>query len=56
MIGRVTDSRVAAGSNFHDIEIHLSTPFQKLSHVYVVNNILKDEQRTLEENNNQNDH
>ena len=56
MIGRVTDSRVAAGSNFHDIEVHLSTQFQKLSHVYIINNILKGEQRTLEENNKSDDH
>lgn len=56
MIGRVTDSRVAAGSNFHDIEVHLSTQFQKLSHVYIVNNILKEEQRTIEENNKSDDH
>ncbi len=56
MIGRITDSRVAAGSNFHDIEVHLSTPFQKLSHVYIINNILKEEQRTLEANNKADDH
>ncbi len=56
MIGRVTHSRVAAGSNFHDIEINLSTQFQKLSHVYVIDNILKDEQRTLEVNNTGDDH
>lgn len=56
MIGRVTNSRVAAGSNFHDIEVILSTQFQKLSHVYIVNNILKEEQRTLEENIKPDDH
>lgn len=56
MIGRVTDSRVAAGSNFHDIEVKLSTQFQKLSHVYIVNNILKEEQRSLESNNKDDDH
>ena len=56
MIGRVTDSRVAAGSNFHDIEVMLSTRFQKLSHVYIINNILKGEQRILEENNKPDDH
>lgn len=56
MVGRVTDSRVAAGSNFHDIEVHLSTKFQSLTYVYVVNNILKEEQRTLEEHNTDDDH
>ncbi len=56
MIGRVTNSRVAAGSNFHDIEVLLSTRFQKLSHVYIINNILKGEQQTLEENNKTDDH
>lgn len=56
MIGRITDARVAAGSNFHDIEVHLSTQFQKLSHVYIINNILKAEQRTLEANNKTDDH
>ena len=55
MIGRVTDSRVAAGSNFHDIEVLLSTKFQRVSHVYIINNVLKDEQRILEENNKQDD-
>lgn len=55
MIGRVTDSRVAAGSNFHDIEVLLSTRFQRVSHVFVVNNMLKTEQRNLEETNLQDD-
>lgn len=56
MVGRVTDSRIAAGSNFHDIEVHLRTQFQRLTYVYIVNNILKEEQRKLEENNKNDDH
>lgn len=49
MIGRIEDFETKAGDNFYDITIRLSTDFSKLSYVYVVNNLLKDEQQTLEQ-------
>jgi rod shape-determining protein MreC len=48
MIGVVDDFRAKEGDNFYDITIKLSTDFGKLSHVYIVNNVLKEEQRQLE--------
>jgi rod shape-determining protein MreC len=49
MIGRVEDFQTKAGENFYDITIKLSTDFSKLSYVYVVNNLLKQEQESLEQ-------
>jgi rod shape-determining protein MreC len=49
MIGFVDEVKSKAGDNFYDITIKLSTDFSKLSFVYIVNNVLKEEQRKLEE-------
>lgn len=49
MIGTVEEVEQSSGGNFQDIRIRLSTPFARLSSVYIVNNMLKDEQRALEE-------
>jgi rod shape-determining protein MreC len=49
MIGQVEEVKSKAGDNFYDITIKLSTDFSKLSFVYIVNNVLKEEQRKLEE-------
>jgi rod shape-determining protein MreC len=49
MIGRVEDFETKAGDNFYDITIRLSTDFSKLSYVYIVNNVLKEEQQQLEQ-------
>ena len=49
LIGTVEDVKSAGGNNFQDINVKLTTPFGKLTYVYVVSNLLKDEQRALEE-------
>ena len=49
MLGIVDEVNSSGGNNFQDIKIKLSTSFGKLSYVYIVNNLLKDEQRALEE-------
>lgn len=56
MVGVVTSSGLETGSNFHHITVKLSASFQSLSYVYIVNHLLKNEQRTLEETSQQNDH
>jgi rod shape-determining protein MreC len=48
MIGTVEDAVVKSGQYFFTIKVKLSTPFKSLNHVYVIENILKDEQETLE--------
>jgi rod shape-determining protein MreC len=49
MIGRIEDFETKAGDNFYEITVRLSTDFSKLSYVYVVNNLLKEEQQKLEQ-------
>ncbi len=49
MIGTVENSDIRKGENFYRINVALSTNFSNLSHVYVVVNLLKDEQLRLEE-------
>jgi rod shape-determining protein MreC len=49
MIGTVDEVSSSGGNNFQDIKVKLSTPFGKLSYVYVVSNLLKEEQKALEE-------
>jgi rod shape-determining protein MreC len=49
MIGRIEDFERKAGDNFYEISVRLSTDFSKLSYVYVVNNVLKEEQQKLEQ-------
>ena len=48
MIGKVIESKLNPGSNFNAIKVGLSTNFDNLSYVYVVDNLKKDEQRKLE--------
>jgi rod shape-determining protein MreC len=48
MMGTIEDFKTKEGDNFYDITVHLSTDFSKLSYVYIVNNVLKEEQRQLE--------
>ena len=50
MVGVVKKSELKAGDNFYKITVSLSTNFGNLSHVYIVDNLLKQEQRTLESN------
>jgi rod shape-determining protein MreC len=48
MVGTVADSEIRTGDNFYRISVQLSTHFANLSHVYIVDNILKQEQQELE--------
>jgi len=50
MVGVVKDSELRPGDNFYKITIGLSTNFGNLSHVYIVDNLLKQEQQDLESN------
>jgi len=50
-IGRVESTRIEPGSPFHKIKVRLFTRFGNLSHVYIVNNLLKKEQQVLEAGN-----
>ena len=47
-IGRISDVSLDAGDNFHTIQVQLFTDFSTLSTVYVINNLLKNEQQNLE--------
>lgn len=49
MIGRVVEAKVEPGSPFFKIKVQLSMSFSNLSHVYIVNNLLKEEQQGLEQ-------
>ena len=49
MIGVVDKVNPSRGSTFQDISIRLATPFGSLSYVYIVENLLKNEQQALEE-------
>jgi len=49
MIGTVESVKPSGGNNFQDISVNLSTPFGKLTYVYIIDNILRDEQTSLEE-------
>jgi len=48
MIGYVENISKPEGDNFYEIDLELSTNFNNLSFVYVVNNLRKDEQIKLE--------
>jgi rod shape-determining protein MreC len=49
MIGIVDDVNSNGGNNFQEIQVKLSTPFGRLSYVYVISNLFKEEQKALEE-------
>jgi rod shape-determining protein MreC len=48
LIGTVESFERQSGKYFYTIKVKLSTDFKKLSYVYIVKNILKDEQEELE--------
>ena len=48
-IGSIIDFKINPGDNFYTISVKFSTDFSNLSYVYVVNNLMKEEQKTLEE-------
>ena len=50
MVGVVKSSELKPGDNFYKITVTLSTNFGNLSHVYIVDNLLKNEQRQIELN------
>jgi len=49
MIGTVQSVDLKTGNSFYAIKVNLSTNFYTLNYVYVVENLLKDEQRVLED-------
>lgn len=48
MLGWVEEFELPPGENFFNTRLRLSTGFNRLTHVYIVKNILKDEQLMLE--------
>ncbi|MXV51127.1 rod shape-determining protein MreC [Pedobacter sp. HMF7647] len=54
-IGTITKTDKQGGNNFLDIEVKLSTDFSTLEYVYVVNNLMTQEQKTLETNSTKNE-
>ena len=48
MIGRIEDFELKEGNNFYDINIKFSVDFQKLSPVFIVKSLMKEEQKKLE--------
>jgi rod shape-determining protein MreC len=48
-IGKIYAHSLDAGDNFHRIKVELNTDFSTVSTVYVIRNVLKQEQETLEE-------
>lgn len=49
MMGTIEDFRVEQGDHFYTIPFKFSVDFNSLQHVYVVMNLLKDEQQELEQ-------
>ncbi|MCG9880724.1 MAG: rod shape-determining protein MreC [Bacteroidia bacterium] len=47
-VGRVYSHSIDAGDNFHAIKVELYTDFSTLKNVYVIRNIFKEEQATLQ--------
>lgn len=47
-IGFIYSHTLDAGDNFHSIKVQLNTDFATLKSVYVIRNLLKDEQKNLE--------
>ena len=48
LIGTVSEVNPETGDNFQDIKVKLSTQFGTLTYVYIVTNLLKEEQQALE--------
>lgn len=49
MMGNIESFEIPSGSNFYDINIKLSTTFETIEYVYVVNYLFRKEQQELEE-------
>lgn len=48
-IGVVTNAEIKTGDNFYTVDVQLSTPFEHLEYVYVIDNRMGAEQQRLEE-------
>lgn len=48
VVGVVESADLINGSNFYDIKVKLSCDMNNISHVFVVNNLMREEQETLE--------
>ncbi len=48
MIGCVRSYDVGKGNDFYDIEVNLSTDFNNIRYVYIINNLMKDELEQLQ--------
>lgn len=48
MVGSIEEFEIPPGENFYNIKLRLSTGFNRLTHVYIVRNVLKSEQEILE--------
>ncbi len=48
-IGKIAKHTLDAGDNFHAIEVELFTDFSTVSTVYIISNLLKNEQQELEQ-------
>ena len=48
MVGTIEGFEKIAGNTFYNVTVKLSTDFNRLSYVNIVNNLMKDEQTTLE--------
>jgi len=48
LVGVVKEARIAPAETSYSLQVQLATDFNRLSYVYVINNIFKDEQESLE--------
>ena len=48
-IGYIVDFRLKAGQNFYDIDFKYSVDFNKIRHVYIIHNLLKEELMKIRE-------
>lgn len=48
-IGKISNQTLDAGDNFHALEVELFTDFSTVSTVYIISNLLKNEQQSLEQ-------
>lgn len=51
-IGKISDFHKIEGDNFYDIDVTLFNDFRNIKYVYIVKNLLKKEQKELEQKNN----
>ncbi len=49
LIGTIKEFELPEGNNFYDITIEFSVDYKKLSHVYIIKSLLKEEKQRLEQ-------